>query len=481
MDRIDKITSSFHASLGAFITIFALAIDPFSQQIIKYYNCLQPVPDTAAKIPITNNFTGLGALYGDTNLNSVIAVATYTGLFGPPANTSVSITVDCPTGNCTFPNDSGAAFSSLDVCHSCQDISALLINITDPEDQSYYNVTLESSGAALQNRNITDLVSLVGSDYYSNDTVSFYDFDAVIHRKNDYLAISCSLYPCVTTYSAKFVNSVYTESRISSLRHDLHFENVLDNDEPWSLAVNQTLRNGTWNDCNPSATQTPTNYVPVSPNNMTISATYFSGDPAIVSKDTQWYPPDCVYMVGYDALLTFMSFIEDIFSRQTLTASSSSTGAICCLQDLWHNDTATMATVDRWVNGLATSLSGAMRVHGNTPPPANFAYGTVMGSQTCVDVRWAWIGLPAALYGLTIVFIVTTALHTRGDGREWTARHWKSSAVALLLHGFDPETRRELGGVRDRGEMSEAAERVMVQLRHSREGDANWWFARAKG
>lgn len=72
-----------------------------------------------------NNYTRYNPSIG-SGFNGIEAVAVYTGLLAPPANTSESIAGHCPTGNCTFPHDSGVTFSTLEICHSYRDISDLI-------------------------------------------------------------------------------------------------------------------------------------------------------------------------------------------------------------------------------------------------------------------------------------------------------------------------------------------------------------------
>lgn len=48
------------ASIGAFVTVAALAIDPFTQQLLHYYSCSVVVPGIQATLPRTNLYDQLG-------------------------------------------------------------------------------------------------------------------------------------------------------------------------------------------------------------------------------------------------------------------------------------------------------------------------------------------------------------------------------------------------------------------------------------
>jgi hypothetical protein len=91
------------ASIGAFITVLALATDPFAQQIIRYHDCMQNITDAAASIPRKNDYTMIegGSSTFEETLKPGIQHIIEAGVFasaGPPA-------AACSTGNCTWPNE----------------------------------------------------------------------------------------------------------------------------------------------------------------------------------------------------------------------------------------------------------------------------------------------------------------------------------------------------------------------------------------
>lgn len=417
---------------------------------------------------MTNNYTGYNAHVGGGvfELDPVMALAVYTGLMDPPANNSVSIPVDCPTGNCTFPHDNGATFSSLGVCHACRDISDQITNITFlDQGRTQHNVTLPS-GATLRDGYYIDAVNSVRS-YHEGDPLVLYSFDALIASRKGYLGARCSVYPCVTTYGSNVTESVYTETRIHSIKHDL-LTKWWDGLQSWSLVTNRTLRNGTWHDCKPSPNRTDMNILQITQNGTIV----FSGDNY---TDIMWYPSDCVYYMNTNAVSALKRFLAGIWAHERLSrvyqsAWNVTTGPLW-LQGLYRDGEANMTTVNEYMEGLTTSLSAAIRTNGDTPS-SDYIKGTVMASQTCIRVRWVWISLPASLYALTVVFLILTVLQTKHQ--KWNG-HWKSSAVALLLHGVDIETRRELGATYDKSRMCETAENVTVHLQYE---DGGWSFVR---
>jgi hypothetical protein len=109
------------AVIGAILTIVAMAVDPFTQQILHFYSCSMVVEGEHATVPFSNNYT---AGFIDANLESQMQSAIYIGLLDPPVNVSAALDFECRTGNCTFPStEDGATFLSLALESRCADKS----------------------------------------------------------------------------------------------------------------------------------------------------------------------------------------------------------------------------------------------------------------------------------------------------------------------------------------------------------------------
>ena len=105
------------ASLGATITVVALAFDPFLQQIITYP--LKPIPSsnsTLARSDTYANDTDLGTF----ELNLFMKGAVYSGIYNPQPPGS-GLEYSCTSGNCTWD-----IYDTIGVCSTCQDVSSQL-------------------------------------------------------------------------------------------------------------------------------------------------------------------------------------------------------------------------------------------------------------------------------------------------------------------------------------------------------------------
>lgn len=108
-------------SLGALVTVLALAFEPFFQQIVTYPERLTPVGQSVTWAAMT--FVPESASkrrQGDQTKDPTMSLAIDSAFDSPDIDPRPSTSI-CPTGNCTWPT-----YSTLGVCHECQDVSDLL-------------------------------------------------------------------------------------------------------------------------------------------------------------------------------------------------------------------------------------------------------------------------------------------------------------------------------------------------------------------
>lgn len=100
-------------ALGALITIVAISIDPFVQQLIQPADCSEILPkDIPASVPRTNYLR-------QQDIPGSLEPALLAGLYSFQNLTDFN----CSTGNCTFQN----TYSSLSFCSQCSDRSSEVV------------------------------------------------------------------------------------------------------------------------------------------------------------------------------------------------------------------------------------------------------------------------------------------------------------------------------------------------------------------
>lgn len=466
---------------GAFITVLALAVEPFSQQVIQYHQCLQNIPGSVASISKTNNYTlsSSGKPYEPkvTLPDNTMAAALYIGLIQPPINSTSSISFQCSTGNCTFPEDQGATHSSLAMCSSCTDISVTV------KEQTFPLYSLKS-GPSIGWTNHGKF-QWMSTSAYTKDNAPEIDFisgfDALIYKTKtctngsiigrhcgyEPFAVSCYIYPCMKTYRASVTNFVLEEKLLNTTRVPIQHYPTDNSSHAYgfTLLSSSVLRNGTWSNCvgadNPSEAN-PVQY----PSQFKIS----SPDSVLLGNSTQspskYYPNNCFWIFYGGSAQALGSYLSNLFDGEILGPSSPPdevTGTPWQM-GLFSKGNATLSSASAYMEGLANAITSVIRQHGDTPS-AEYAQGTAYGLQTCIKVKWTWLALPSALILLTIAFLLTTILETRS--RNMT---WKSSVLALLFHGLDTISRQQYGEMMDLGAMENAAEQVQAKLAVSESG-----------
>lgn len=284
-----------------------MAVDPFTQQVVQYYNCPIIAEADRATVPFSNNYTA--GVWGrpSSSLRSVMVIrskdhtaharrhtsnmtnlvgpcadkipseapeldmgaqsAIYTGLLDPPANVSSVLTFECRTGNCTLPSaEDGAAFLSLALESQCADIRSNISIYQNLRNETWAPKPFTEEYASLADYgiNLTKFglfldKSLVMQSGYKDSQgwpssflskVSIPMKDHANRLAEDWQlslhAFECEFYPIINTYSANITNGMLLEQVLNSQRMDVW---PVPLDTHALLLVNRTIRRGEWHDC----------------------------------------------------------------------------------------------------------------------------------------------------------------------------------------------------------------------------------------
>ncbi|KAM3440166.1 hypothetical protein NHJ13734_003439 [Beauveria thailandica] len=459
-------TRAYLASFGAALALIILAADPFAQATISLYSCPRGGLEIAS-IPRANNFTAKREKYSYVVYNTFdisMQLASYRGVLEPPANSSASVSVSCTTGNCTFPEDNGATFTSLTMCAQTWDISdrmkarngTLGYTYYVGSDQmigekAYFNMSsrkapgtsfLESSGSLWNRTSVIDvyIMSMVKDNStnckpplcgYSTDRSAMFRPSAFVF----------SLVPCLQTFSASLIRGQYSEKVISE--EYLHY--IPPGYGYFQLSPNRTMVNGTMKQCTGTENPDDVNTIPV----------YKSYNES-VSAPRLWYSPECVYeFYGGGELADFLEFT--FFSEQRLSRQPA------WVNQLWRNGTTDLALVTDFANGLATSLSALMRTAATGPNMLREARGTTLVEKTCIRIHWGYISFFASVFVLEALFL--GAVIVMGY-RSRLHVDWKSStlAVAFLSAGNSRSGGWRVKNPESEGSLQEAARSIKASL-----------------
>jgi len=214
------------SSLGALIIILILFMEPFTQQIVSFYDCIEVNQNETGAIPRTNFYqqaTGFN-MQGTTNIPWALRNAIDQGLF---ATNKPQLDHLCPSGNCTFEG----SYSSLGFCSKCEDRTPELIrvpwpnpfNITPvPEAFSIPNITLPGrrDNVTGNSMNLTLALSMGSVDIEEQRRPLIAQGSPMIDviralDSKTFVAYSCKISPCMQSYEAKIRDNRLDEKLVS--------------------------------------------------------------------------------------------------------------------------------------------------------------------------------------------------------------------------------------------------------------------------
>lgn len=419
---------------------------------------------------MATNYTISGGHTGihQAGLDVAMQHAIYSGLLQPPNSSAASVSVVCPTGNCTFPADNGATFNTLAMCHSCKDISDTI----QKGKEQWDGYTLPGGAHIDTNKmfNVAAIPIRPSKESYPDGPwkqTSFLTIQGLAKVETDPkcpfkafcvpgpIAFECSLRPCVKTFAANLSNNIYYEEELS--RQYMH---SLPNNSEYQLAVSRTMHNGAWKVCQSTEEKSENNTIQAfSPDSQWLPGT--ASPPANYSS--VWYPQECVYTLGGGTKLGLQDFVGSLFDNGTVKIDTdpSAVGGSFWLQTLWKAGRMNMTTINKDMEGLVTAISGHMRAHADGPDSLRIVTGQTLALETCARVQWGFLAFPATVLVLEMLFV--TAVVAASYCNSWKA-DWKSSSLALVFQNVgNPEPgSKEDEAFESEQYLSEAAERMRV-------------------
>lgn len=462
-----------------------------------------------------------------------MSAAMYEGLL-KPYNTRSPINVDCPTGECDFGwNTDEPYFSSLAMCHACEDRTSDIARVSDERGVLYTTYTLSQL-------NVTSSSPLGAAPWNGPNKTGLYTMDIMMLTSNktcdleggstscrlfddDFedmtpFAAQCSLRPCVKSYQARVRNNEYEEREIGNpvyldrtvMKGDDDFGRQID----FSILTNHTYSNGKRTGCSPGDKAGP-EIMPFRPNsniawhlpNPSLKSDITLGDlvdeNSTIEEVSKLYPRGCVWLLENFASVGLSNSVGLLMKAAVVplrfislnTWSLSQVRGNLWLVNAYNHGRGNMTTVERMVHGLADSITAAMRnyPHEGEPIPKDEGEERTMrlereelGSNTglglkvdtCIQVNWGYLAYPAALLVLQVIFCATMLLvRPRSIGTSGAARDaaefsdWKSSPLALVSLGWGDSVHQRLKSVSSVRNMDKIAGKTKVMLRRGDPGD----------
>lgn len=485
--------------MGCILAITALLVGPFTQQVIQYEVCAVPAAESNSIISRASVFIGQGT--GNTDRSTLYPktltlpeqVSINRGIYTPGLGSFT-----CVSGNCTF-----APYTSVGYCSSCEDMSSrvrirkangttttfipdlanmLSMDYTASGQSSAHGsapVTKHYATAVLNytNNEFMVLIGLPGTptDPSTGEAPTGCDTQATNQtwRCQGYAAASCSVSPCIRTYSANITNGVLTEN-VTAIERDalrsssgywfdwltkayaaLDLPCLNDEERDELRSRNYTFDTGSgWLSYNLSSGYDYRN------------AEGYEVGKQSAALEQAFVDRECLYAMDADfddSLQTFIgAFGGDLTgiagdaSRQLRSLNGSQV-----LQTIYNYGNFSLAHTTSLFDNMTASLTNYMRSNPGDAdevltswtynwtetangPSTNFslkagtlmrpAPGQVWDTKTCVRVSWPWLALPAALALLTLIFFMGVTISCGALPRD--VRTWKNSPLPLMFFGL---------------------------------------------
>ena len=497
-------------SIGAVIVAMAILIDPFVQQLVNYADCDKQSIHSRANVVRANVFGSTDAenAFDGTLIDTAMRGSMLSGLFEPNVSSIGLVPFDCPTGNCTFSDE----YFSLGMCSECFQIDEYLNKTCSDESPHAYD-----GGLALCNYTLPTPVNLTANIASDNPSANADVFTAVVlfpdadsQMNVSYAgapvpqiqmigikcvqtiegnvgvclnggwkvtAASCTLNPCIRGYTSNVSIGALAEQTRSI--YPLPLSNPSDQSDVSEGEVQcfEAVRV----DCLPAG-YLDASHIQVPPNADWIKLACDS-----LPSDLA---PECLYSFEYWSYQTTWEYLDNIMNGNLsgLVGPLNVDGPVA-LQALYNYGNFTFETISERFDALAAAMTSRIRqssiswqftANSSNSDDGFYSYetnkvnqpaqGVAYKIETCINVKWAWIIVPAILVLLSLVFFVGLVIQAENHPR---VRDWKSNPLPYLAAGLDQAARDHFQLTETAGEMDERAEALTVQLQRTESG---WRF-----
>lgn len=452
--------------IGASITILALAVDPFAQQVLVFSPRTLPAPNATAFTETSQSFYEGGSDISDVHFE--LPPRLLSAIIGGILQTHSPLEPRCNTGTCNFPE-----FYSLGMCSKCEDVTAqtnqtcrgtdpafwadipihpALKNITtnctyqapnnfsfdfeefpqfsygsaySPPDSDPYkndNITLPMGQWSLRSREggpILDIqapiVSLFEVDY--TNPVFYYASNATAPPTKP-LVTECAVYLCERKYPA--ITYVPGDQNSSPV-HVADTQELIAQDVPEESMT--------------SFLATPLYLVP--PN----------GVRSLSPQDPE-YSIDHLTFNSFKPLM--MSLFNSTYNMNRWNLSTSDTFRLATF--LRRND------ISEVLDSMTTGVTDVIR----TSQDGTAVSGEGFRDETFIHVRWPWIILPVVVTSGSVALLLGTAI----GSKQKKVLLWKCMILPLITSHLDTTPENGIASVRrvdGMTDMSKKMRAVVVQ------------------
>ncbi|KAF2110762.1 hypothetical protein BDV96DRAFT_500641 [Lophiotrema nucula] len=463
------------AALGAAVTLFALAMDPFFQQVVGFPEKwrIQPMKGTVARATTyTTYIAGTFSIENDAvlELDQAMSATAYHYFYdngtGPVTSSNgngirPAIPIACPNSNCSW-----SEYESLGVCNRCEDITDRLefrclnstldwiqspVALPDLSNWDYPNGTacgwyLIADQPILMTGSTTDLFTNHTGEVLVSRSQPLYDLFTKAPLPGYAAKLNDTRNPISHFVVVSGENAVQVQQNATPVAHECMIS--------WCIKTLQSAVSGGSYTENVTATVFNKTLGP-DPWNAT---TKFDGNESVgvslIYKDnlTIFGNDGYEYQVTNWTHFNILTIFDDIFpSTYTVTNTTDMAQAVLRFEQYRTSGYRTRVepynpflydNVTVHLDNLATDFTNIVR----SGKAIEMVQGPAFDLISVVEVRWEWLSLPLGLLILTFIFLVVTIIRS---STEQGVGVWKTSAIATLLYGLPDDVRKKVTSVKD--------------------------------
>ncbi|KAL4912286.1 hypothetical protein BDW62DRAFT_194993 [Aspergillus aurantiobrunneus] len=445
--------------IGAALTVLALAVDPFAQQILAFPSRTVPALNATASTQTSQEWYSIGGV-DESNQLTGLAPKLLTSVMSGLLQTHNPLEPGCTASSCEFPE-----FFALGMCSTCKDVTAQTIQQCEVPEFSIFLDTGDPAFAEIPTNCSYQTPSNFSFEFegFDNprmllDNVSYgMDHWSLRARQIDpYLDIQSPIFDIQTPIGAFIAIS-------------------------YSILVTYTPSNATIPPPKPSVSECAVYFCERKYSSSTYPAGSSNSRPMQVANTQQLIPTDALDSSAiYDSAESVhfapptgsatlspnssYSIDRNTFTRleDTMMRLFNSTTAL--RGDMSRIDLSNIASILRTGNlselldSMSTSVTDTLR----TNPHGTKIFGNSFRDETFIQVRWPWIILPVIVTLGSIALLLGTAI----GSKQKKAVLWKCMVLPLLSSHLHTAPENEIASMRSVDGMTDKSKKmraVMVQ------------------
>ncbi|KAJ6008105.1 hypothetical protein N7540_012081 [Penicillium herquei] len=424
---------------GAFLTIIALAVDPFAQQVLTFpVRSTEAANETASILSVHNYSSGVTEYHNGLSWAYGLSISLPRAILSGVLLSNTSLQPECSTGSCSYPG-----FVSLGVCGQCKDV-------TEQTIQDCKGDALEKEGSSWVISNSSINCTYISPSGF-NLTLNLNSITAFTEELQNLSFFAVDYWSAISRFGVKTLD---IDNPITSFIKISQNESILYTSNNFTAAAPK-----------PSLTECAIYWCEkeYAPSNYSGSAT---GTPIVQTQqlrsgtDDQLTPlpgakslsNESSYYVYWQTSGDLDLLFQSVFTGTSHDVASQSTFTL----GFTMNDFLQTSNISEIVDSISTKLTDAMRADGSSQKIRGIAFR----DEVFIEVRWPWIILPLCVVLGSVFLLLATTIATR----EGIFVLWKSSVLSLLMTDLDISPEYNFRSLRNVDEARRVSKRIIVIL-----------------